>query len=223
MAYTPYMPTHPELLAPAGDWDCVQAAIENGADAIYFGLDTGFNARARATNFAVEDLPRLMSTLHRRGLKGYATLNTLVFSDELSQFAETIVAVAEAGVDAILVQDVGAARLSRSISPDLPLHASTQMTLTSAESIRLAEELGMERVVVARELSIDEIVAIRRQTSMPLEVFVHGACQVRPVTLAQGADVDDGDLRRCFAMTLPAPPTPASATAALKAGCVKVA
>jgi putative protease len=169
------MPTHPELLAPAGDWDCVQAAIENGADAVYFGLDTGFNARARATNFAVEDLPRLMTTLHRRGLKGYATLNTLVFSDELIQFAEIIVAVAEAGVDAVLVQDVGAARLCRSICPDLPLHASTQMTLTSAESIRLAEELGMERVVVARELSIDEIVSIRRQTSMPLEVFVHGA------------------------------------------------
>jgi putative protease len=169
------MPSAPELLAPAGDWDCVRAAIENGADAVYFGLDTGFNARARATNFAVDDLPRLMATLHRRGLKGYATLNTLVFSDELARFEEVIVAVAEAGVDAVLVQDVGAARLIRAICPDLPLHASTQMTLTSAESIRLAEELGMERVVVARELSVDEIATIRRQTSMPLEVFVHGA------------------------------------------------
>ena len=175
MAYTPSMHAAPELLAPAGDWDCVRAAIENGADAVYFGLDTGFNARARATNFAVADLPRLMATLHRRGLKGYATLNTLVFSDELPQFEQLIVAVAEAGVDAVLVQDVGAARLIRSICPDLPLHASTQMTLTSAESIHLAEQLGMERVVVARELSIDEIVAIRRETSMPLEVFVHGA------------------------------------------------
>ncbi|MFM8705661.1 MAG: peptidase U32 family protein, partial [Planctomycetia bacterium] len=169
------MPPVPELLAPAGDWDCVRAAIENGADAVYFGLETGFNARARATNFAVEDLPRLMAMLHGRGLKGYATLNTLVFSDELGRFEEVIVAVAEAGVDAVLVQDVGAARLIRAICPDLPLHASTQMTLTSAESIRLAEELGMERVVVARELSIDEIKAISRQTSMPLEVFVHGA------------------------------------------------
>ena len=175
MAYNPSMHAAPELLAPAGDWDCVRAAIENGADAVYFGLDTGFNARARATNFAVADLPRLMATLHRRGLKGYATLNTLVFSDELPQFEQLIVAVAEAGVDAVLVQDVGAARLIRSICPDLPLHASTQMTLTSAESIRLAEQLGMERVVVARELSIDEIVAISRETSMPLEVFVHGA------------------------------------------------
>ena len=175
MAYTPFMPPAPELLAPAGDWDCVRAAIENGADAVYFGLDTGFNARARATNFAVDDLPRLMATLHRRGLKGYATLNTLIFSDELPRFEQVIVAVAEAGVDAVLVQDVGAARLIRLICPDLPLHASTQMTLTSAESIRLAEDLGMERVVLARELSIDEIVAIRRQTAMPLEVFVHGA------------------------------------------------
>ena len=176
MTYTPSMPTTaPELLAPAGDWDCVRAAIENGADAVYFGLEAGFNARARATNFAVDDLPRLMAMLHRRGLKGYATLNTLVFSDELPQFEQVIVAVAEAGVDAVLVQDVGAARLIKAICPDLPLHASTQMTLTSAESICLAEQLGMERVVVARELSIDEIVAIRRQTAMPLEVFVHGA------------------------------------------------
>jgi len=175
MAYTLVMPSPPELLAPAGDWDCVRAAIENGADAVYFGLEAGFNARARATNFAVDDLPPLMTMLHRRGLRGYATLNTLVFSDELASFRHLIVAIAEAGVDAVLVQDVGAARLIRAICPDLAIHASTQMTLTSAESIRLAEELGMERVVVARELSLDEIVAIRRQTAMPLEVFVHGA------------------------------------------------
>ncbi|MBU6310220.1 MAG: U32 family peptidase, partial [Planctomycetes bacterium] len=103
----------PELLAPAGDWDCVRAAIENGADAVYFGLDTGFNARARATNFTLEDLPRLMETLHLRGLKGYATLNTLVFSDELEAFGLTVEAVADAGVDAVLVQDVGAARWIR--------------------------------------------------------------------------------------------------------------
>jgi putative protease len=164
-----------ELLAPAGDWDCVRAAIENGADAVYFGLDIGFNARARAANFPLEDLPRLMHTLHLRGLKGYATLNVLVFSDELAEFGRVIEQVAAAGVDAALVQDVGAARLIKQICPTLPLHASTQMTLTSAETIALAEALGMERVVVARELSIDEILSIRKQTSMPLEVFVHGA------------------------------------------------
>jgi U32 family peptidase len=165
----------PELLAPAGDWDCVRAAIENGADAVYFGLDTGFNARARAANFPLADLPRLMHTLHLRGLRGYATLNTLVFSNELADFAHVVEAVADAGVDAVLVQDVGAALAIRELRPDLALHASTQMTLTSAETISLAEELGMDRVVVARELSIDEITAIRRATSMPLEVFVHGA------------------------------------------------
>jgi U32 family peptidase len=165
----------PELLAPAGDWDCVRAAIENGADAVYFGLDTGFNARARAANFPLADLPRLMHTLHLRGLRGYATLNTLVFSNELADFSSVVEAVADAGVDAVLVQDVGAALAIRELRPDLSLHASTQMTLTSAETIRLAEELGMDRVVVARELSIEEITAIRRETSMPLEVFVHGA------------------------------------------------
>jgi len=165
----------PELLAPAGDWDCVRAAIENGADAIYFGLDIGFNARARAANFPLDDLPRLMATLHRRGLKGYTTVNTLVFTNELPQLQEVIRQIAAAGVDAVLVQDVGAARLIGAICPDLPMHASTQMTMTSAECIKLAESLGIERVVLARELSLDDICAIGKQTTMPLEVFVHGA------------------------------------------------
>ena len=165
----------PELLAPAGDWGCVRAAIENGADAVYFGLDCGFNARARAANFPLEDLPELMQTLHRRGVAGYATLNVLVFSDELEEFRRVALACDAAGVDAVLVQDVGAARLLRETCPNLPLHASTQMTLTSSETIALAEQLGMERVVVARELSLSEIKAIRQHTSMPLEVFVHGA------------------------------------------------
>jgi len=173
--YTRGMNRVPELLAPAGDRACITAAIENGADAVYFGLDTGFNARARAENIPLDDLPDVMRLLHRRGVKGYATLNTLVFTGELASFARTVAAVAEAGVDAALVQDVGAARLARAICPDLPLHASTQMTLTSAETIRLAEDLGCERVVVARELSIAEIAAIARETTMPLEVFVHGA------------------------------------------------
>jgi len=165
----------PELLAPAGDWDCVRAAIENGADAIYFGLDIGFNARARAANFPLADLPRLMATLHRRGVKGYTTVNTLVFTSELPELERVIRAIAASGVDAVLVQDVGAARLIRAVCPDLPIHASTQMTLTSAESIALAESLGVERVVLARELSLAEIRKIRQQTTMPLEVFVHGA------------------------------------------------
>jgi putative protease len=99
----------PELLAPAGDWECAAAAIENGADAIYFGLDCGFNARARARakNFHLHDLPQLMTMLHRRGVAGYVTLNTLAFASELPAMADVIARVAAAGVDAVLVQDLG--------------------------------------------------------------------------------------------------------------------
>ncbi len=165
----------PELLAPAGDLECARAAVENGADAIYFGLDCGFNARARAANIADEQLPELMRLLHQRGVKGYLTLNTLVFTDELPEVERVIRRAAEVGVDAVLVQDIGFARLIRAICPDLSIHASTQMTLTSAEGIRIAKELGVERVVLARELSIKEISKIARKIDMPLETFVHGA------------------------------------------------
>jgi putative protease len=165
----------PELLAPAGDRDCVRAAIENGADAVYFGLATGFNARARAKNFDVAELPQLMAELHRRGVKGYVTLNTLVFTSELAEIEELIRTVAAAGVDAVLVQDLGLVRLIRAVCPDLPIHASTQMTMTSSQTILSAAELGVERVVLARECSLDDIRRIRRETSLPIEVFVHGA------------------------------------------------
>ncbi len=167
--------TRPELLAPAGDWDCVRAAVENGANAIYFGLDCGFNARARAANFAPDDLPELMDFMHRRGVKGYVTLNTLAFPSELKIVEPLIRKLAETGVDAVLVQDIGLARLIRATCPDLPIHASTQMTLTSAECIEVAAELGIERVVLARELSVKEIRSISKLTDMPLEAFVHGA------------------------------------------------
>src|SRR5580704_1031515 len=129
----------PELLAPAGDLDCLRAAIENGADAVYFGLASGFNARARATNIDLAVLPEVMSLLHRRGVKGYVTLNTLIFTDELAELERTVRQVVEAGVDAVLVQDFGAARLIRAITPDLPIHASTQMTIASAECLHVAQ------------------------------------------------------------------------------------
>jgi putative protease len=168
-------PTQPELLAPAGDRECIRAAIENGADAVYFGLDTGFNARARAQNFDPAELPEILRELHRRGLKGYVTLNTLIFPSELPQVESLVRQVAAAGVDAVLVQDLGLVRLIREVCPDLPIHASTQMTLTSSQSIAAALELGVEQVVLARECSIKEIKRIARETTMPLEVFVHGA------------------------------------------------
>ena len=175
----------PELLAPAGDWDCARAAVENGADAIYFGLDR-FNARMRAQNFTEADLPALMEFLHRRGVRGYVTFNTLVFTDELADAEDYLRSVISAGVDAAIVQDVGICRLIRKISPDFPIHGSTQLTVTSPAGVEFARSLGCELVVLARENSIREIEAIqtaqRDQASvagtpapLPLEVFVHGA------------------------------------------------
>ena len=180
-------PARPELLAPAGDWECAKAAVENGADAIYFGLDR-FNARMRAHNFTEADLPKLMEFLHRRGVRGYVTFNTLVFPNELADAGQYLRAIIAAGVDAAIVQDIGVARLIRRISPDFPIHASTQMTITSAAGVEFARELGCNLVVLARECSIKDIEAIRQgqdtsspsqlstlNPQLPLEVFVHGA------------------------------------------------
>ncbi|GAB5402603.1 MAG: DUF3656 domain-containing protein [Aureliella sp.] len=164
-----------ELLAPAGNWACAKSAVENGADAIYFGLDAGFNARARADNFHLSDLPELMDMLHGRQVRGYVTLNTLVFTDELEQLEENVRHLAAAGVDAVLVQDLGVAKLVREICPTLQLHASTQMTLTNAVAVEMASQLGISRAVLARELSIREIKQISQNTKLPLEAFVHGA------------------------------------------------
>ena len=180
----------PELLAPAGDWDCARAAVENGADAIYFGLDK-FNARMRANNFTEVDLPKLMAFLHRRGVQGYVTFNTLVFENELADAHQYLRSIIAAGVDAAIVQDVGICRLIRELSPDFPIHASTQMTVTSAAGVEFCRALGCNLVVLARECSIAEIEKIRGGTGdgprapgepalaganpLPLEVFVHGA------------------------------------------------
>jgi len=165
----------PELLAPAGNWDCVRAAVENGADAIYFGLER-FNARMRAENFTEADLPQLMAFLHRRGVKGYVTLNTLVFTGELAAAEQYLRTVIAAGVDAAIIQDVGICRLIRHLSPDFPIHASTQMTITSAAGVAFAQALGCQLVVLARECSLREIQKIQAHNlTLPLEVFVHGA------------------------------------------------
>ncbi len=175
---SPHVAARPELLAPAGDWECAKAAVENGADAIYFGLDR-FNARMRAHNFTEADLPKLMEFLHRRGVKGYVTFNTLIFANEMAGAEQYLRAIIAAGGDAAIVQDVGICRLIRRLSPDFPIHASTQMTVTSAAGVEFARELGCELVVLARECSIKEIEKIRAaqgaQPPLPLEVFVHGA------------------------------------------------
>src|SRR5712692_8695255 len=131
----------PELLAPAGEEESLRAAVAAGADAVYFGLRGGFNARARADNFAVDDLPRVFDFLHRKGVKGFVTFNTLVFDRELPVAEQALAAIARAGADAILVQDLGAARLARAVCPELGLHASTQMTVSSPEGAAIAREL----------------------------------------------------------------------------------
>jgi putative protease len=175
----------PELLAPAGDWECARAAVENGADAIYFGLEK-FNARMRANNFTDADLPKLMEFLHRRGVKGYVTFNILVFENEMAEAEQYVRAIIAAGVDAAVVQDVGICRLIRRISPDFPIHVSTQMTITSAAGMEFARELGCNLVVLARECSLKEIEALQSSQlagyqlstidyPLPFEVFIHGA------------------------------------------------
>ena len=164
----------PEVLAPAGDREAMEAAVRAGADAVYFGLQ-GFNARARATNFDVAQLRETLGWLHDRGVKGYVTLNTLVFDDEVAAMEAAIRACAEAGVDAVIVQDLGVAKLAHAIAPTLPIHASTQMTCTDASSVELAKELGASRVILARELSLEDIGRIRAGSDVEVEVFVHGA------------------------------------------------
>src|SRR5262245_54039816 len=155
----------PEILAPAGDRAALEAAVAAGADAVYFGLQ-GFNARARATNFDGAALGETLSYLHRHGVRGYVTLNTLVFDPELEAVEAAVRACAAAGVDAVIVQDLGVARLVRAVAPELPIHASTQMTCTDAGAVELARSLGASRVILARELSVEDIAQIRRGTDL---------------------------------------------------------
>ena len=166
--------TRPELMSPAGDWDAMRAAVANGADSVYFGLDQ-FNARHRASNFTLEELPKVMAYLHEHNVKGFVTFNTLIFSDELPRAEQYIRAVAAAGVDAVIVQDLGMAKVIRGISPGLAIHGSTQMTLTEPRGIEFVRGLGVSRVVLAREMTLGEIGRIAQRTDMPLEGFVHGA------------------------------------------------
>lgn len=166
-------PRKPEIMSPAGYWPQLHAAIEAGADAVYFGL-THFSARGKV-GFTLAELPEVVSTLHTRGVKGYLTFNTLVFDEELDVAARALGEIAATGIDSLIVQDLGVARLAHLIAPDVAIHGSTQMSITSAEGVELARSLGVSRVVLARELSFDEIRAIRAQTSCELEIFIHGA------------------------------------------------
>ncbi len=166
--------TRPELLAPAGSPDCVAAAVQNGADAVYLGLGS-FNCRRGAANFTLESLRAAADYCHERGVRVYVTLNTLVTDRELPQARETLEQAVRGGADALLVQDWGLAALCRAVAPELPLHASTQMGIADLDGVREAAALGCTRVVLARETSREELRLIAEKSPIELEVFVHGA------------------------------------------------
>lgn len=163
-----------EILAPCGGMESLAAALNTGADAVYIGMKQ-FSARKNAENFSAEELKQACDECHRRGVKLYAALNTLVFDGEAEEFAECVRMAARCGVDALIIQDHGAAAIARQVCPEMPLHASTQMTLNSVCGVKAAEQCGFSRVVVGRELSAEQIKNIADNTTTELEVFVHGA------------------------------------------------
>lgn len=169
----------PEILAPAGNWDCVRAAVANGAHAVYFGLDQ-FNARMRADNFTRDDLRALVPFLHECGVRAYVTMNVLIFPAEMEEALSYVDALDEAGVDGVIVQDLGLAALiskyRRQGRWKIELHISTQMTVSSPEAVRWVDEMfDPQQIVLSRELSLKEIAACAKATSKPIEVFCHGA------------------------------------------------
>ena len=165
----------PEVLAPVGDYQVLQAALQAGADAVYFGLSEGFNARARAQNFTLDKLKGIVHEIHASGAKAYITLNTLVFESELPKLKDLLQKIEECRVDSLIIQDLGVARLASQLAPSVHLHASTQMTISDSCGARFAKDLGFQRVVLARELSAAEIAEIKKEANCELEVFALGA------------------------------------------------
>lgn len=163
----------PELLAPAGSFESVLAAVRCGADAVYAGGER-FSARANAANFSDGDLKKAAEYCHLHGVKLYRAMNTLVFADEMKDFLAAAKYSAEIGVDGLIVQDIGAARLIKEMLPEMRMNASTQMTVHTPYGARLAKEMGFSRVVAARELS-DEQIRKLIETDIEIEVFIHGA------------------------------------------------
>ena len=163
-----------ELLAPAGSPEAAKAAVQNGADAIYLG-GKEFSARQFADNFGQEELLEILSYCRVYGVKVYVTVNTLMHNEEMKGALEYLRFLYNAGVDAVIMQDIGLIRCARELIPDLTIHASTQMTLHNSPGISFLEELGIKRVVLAREMSLEDIKQVKQKTGMELEVFVHGA------------------------------------------------
>ena len=167
-----------ELLAPAGDFESLQGAIANGANAIYLGT-TAFSARAFAKNFNLEELDQAIQYAHLRNVRIFVTVNTLYQDDEMKDVISLIDRLYELQIDALLIQDIGLLKLVHERYPDMELHTSTQMSVMSLEALRYFEDLGVKRVVLARENTIDEIKYICSHTDLEIEVFAHGALWFR--------------------------------------------
>lgn len=163
-----------ELLAPAGSFSCFMAAIKAGADAVYLGMSR-FGARANAINFSLEELIKAITIAHTYGRRVYLTVNTLFKEDEIYELYDFLLEPYKAGLDGIIVQDLGVVAFVRKYFPLMEVHASTQMTITDSLGVRFARDLGVNRVVPARELTLNEIKKIHDETGMELECFVHGA------------------------------------------------
>ena len=159
-----------ELLAPAGSMESVQAAVQNGAGAVYLGYGD-FNARRNAKNFTREEAAAAVSYCHLRDTKVHLTLNTLLTDRELPRAAQVAAEISEMGVDAVIVQDLGVARMLRQVAPDVHLHASTQMTVHSLDGVKECADLGMTRAVLSRELSRDQIAYICQNSPIEIEVY----------------------------------------------------
>ena len=163
-----------ELLAPAGSLEGVRAVVQNGADAVYLGFDN-FNARRMAKNLTRDEYEEAVRYCHVRGVKVYVTFNTLLTDKELSQAESIIRYISRSGADAVIVQDLGVARMVREIAPELPIHASTQMSVHNLEGVKMAASLGIRRAILARELSKRQLKFICDNSPIEIEVFVHGA------------------------------------------------
>ena len=163
-----------ELLAPAGNIESLDAAIAEGADAVYLGLKT-FNARMRSSNFAWNQFEAAVQSVHRQGKKIYVTVNTVCEERETERLYRLLSYLDKVSPDGLIVQDFGVIRMCQEFFPNLELHASTQMNVSSASAANLLGKEGLKRVVVARELGFDEIRSIKNGTNVQLEMFVHGA------------------------------------------------
>lgn len=163
-----------ELLSPVGDFECLKAAVQNGANSVYFGANS-FNARASATNFDIDEMKKVIQYAKLRNVKTHLTLNTLIKSNEFEAAVQVAKNAYEAGIDAIIVQDLGLAKFLIKYFPDLPIHASTQMTIHNLEGVLQCEKLGFKRVVLSRELSLEEIQYICSNSKIEIETFIHGA------------------------------------------------